>query len=184
MSLMQTLTAHLMTEAEFLRLPDYGRKWELVNGGVKEVPTSFLHDPIVFLLSQLLGPFLRGRGGISLGQAGFRMRGGNVRVPDLSFTRRERLPGGSVPNTFGEAAPDLCVEIISPSEDRADMACKVEEYFASGAVLVWHIFPDTQTVLVFTSPAHSITLNAGDTLTGGDLLPGFSCHVADLFVLD
>lgn len=184
MSLTQPLTVRPMTEAEFVRLPDDGRKWELVDGGAKEVPTSFLHGQIIFLLSQLLGPFLRGRGGISLGQAGFRMRCGNVRVPDLSFTRRERLPGGAVPNTFGDAAPDLCVEIISPSEDRADMACKVEEYFASGAVLVWHVFPDTQTVLVFTSPTLSVTLSAGDTLTGGDLLPGFSCRVGDLFVLD
>ena len=171
-----------LTEDEFMRLPQDGHKYELVDGELLTVTISLKHDQTTALsLAQLVPHVLQGR--ISLGQAGFRMRGGNIRVPDLSFTRRERLPGGQVPNTFGDAAPDLCVEIISPSEDAADMARKVEEYFDAGAQIVWHVFPDTQTVTVWRSPTDATALTANDMLSGDNLLPAFSCPVSELFAL-
>ena len=177
-----------MTEDEFMRLPKDGfeefHKFELVDGRLKEVPTLFSHDQISFRLLMRLGPFMLGRGGVSTGQAGFRMSDGNIRVPDISFTRKARLPGGEVPAAFADEAADLCVEIISPSEERADMARKVREYFDAGAEQVWHLFPEQQRVIVFTSPSETRLLEADDTLTAGDILPGFSCRVGDLFILD
>lgn len=177
-----------MTEDEFMRLPKDGfkefHKFELVDGRLKEVPTRSSHDQIRFRLLMRLGPFMLGQGGVSTGQAGFRMGDGNIRVPDISFTRKARLPGGRVPDAFGDVAPDLCVEMISPSEERADMARKVREHFEAGAEQVWHVFPERQQVVVFTAPAASRTLDADDTLTAGDILPGFSCRVGDLFILE
>ena len=110
------------------------------------------------------------------------MSDGNIRVPDISFARKARLPSGRVPDAFGDVAPDLCVEMISPLEERADMARKVREHFEAGAEQVWHIFPEQQRVVVFTSPTETRTLNADDMLTAGDILPGFSCRVGDLFI--
>lgn len=173
-----------LSEDEFMRLPDDGRKYELVDGELKEVPTSFLHDTIGIQLAVRLQPFARGRGFLAGSQAGFRMASRNVRCPDVSFTRKERLPGGKPPDTFGDAAPDLCIEIISPSEERADMQRKVREYFASGAEQVWHLFPDARQVIVYRAPDDSATLEAADEITGGDLLPGFACRVADLFEIE
>jgi len=179
-----------VTEEELLCLPKDGpgnptlAKYELVDGRLREVPTTFTHDAICLNLILLLGPHMKGRGAGTTGQSGFRMTDGNIRVPDFSFTRKSRLPGGKVPDAFGDLAPDLCVEIISPSEERADMARKVREYFDAGAEQVWHVFPDQQRVVVFTSPAETRTLDAGDTLTAGDILPGFSCRVGDLFILE
>lgn len=176
-----------MTEDELLRLPKDGpgnpaaAKYELVNGRLTEVPTLAIHDQIAFRLLMQIGPFMIGKGGVSLGQSGFRMANGNVRSPDLSFTRESRLPGGKVPSAFGSAAPDLCVEIISPSERPADIAGKLRDYFDSGASLVWHVFPETQSVTVWTSPAEAQSLSGADTLDAGDLLPGFSCRVCDIF---
>ena len=173
-----------ITEDELMRLPRDGRKWELVDGRLTEVPTSIVHEEIIFNLIVLLTPFVRGHGIVTLGQGGFRMTNGNVRAPDVSFTRKERFPGGHAPDTFGDLAPDLCVEIISPSEKRADIDRKMREYFDNGAQFVWHVFPERQQVIVFTSPTKTQALSAEDALAAGDLLPGFSCRVGDLFILE
>ncbi len=178
------LTGRRLTEDEFMRLPDDGRKYELVDGGLKEVPAGYQHNVLVALLIALLMPFARGRGFLAASSAGFRMAAGNVRSPDVSFTRKERVPGGKPSKGFEDLAPDLCIEIISPSEERADMERKVREYFASGAEQVWHLFPDARQVIVYRAPDDSATLEANDAITGGDLLPGFACRVADLFEIE
>ena len=170
-----------ITEDELMRLPRDGRKWEMEDGRLTEVPTSIKHEEIIFNLAVLLAPFKRGHGIVTLGQGGFRMKDGNVRAPDVSFTRKERFPGGHAPDTFGELAPDLCVEIISPSERPDQMSRKVEEYFDGGAVQVWHVFPEWQEVVVFTSPTETQTLGADGVLNAGGLLPGFSYLVRNLF---
>ena len=173
-----------MTEDEFMRLPHDGRKWELVNGEAREVPTNVEHDAISVNLVVLMGPHAKGHGFMTVGQAGFRMSDDNIRCPDVSYTRKDRVPGGKPPRTFGVVAPDLCIEIISPSEDRPDMMQKVYEYFDSGAEFVWHVFPELQKVVVYTSPLDAKEYDADDELSGGNLLPGFTCRVAQLFDME
>jgi len=170
-----------MTEEQFMRMPDDGRKYELVDGEAKEVPAGVEHDVIGIHIGVMLAPFARGRGFLAGSQAGFRMHSANIRCPDLSFTLKERFPGGRPPRGFGDVAPDLCIEIISPSEDWADMARKLEEYFAAGAQQVWHLFPETQQAKIYRSPVDVTEYEAQDELEGGDLLAGFGCRVADLF---
>ena len=173
-----------ITEDELMRLPKDGRKWELVDGRLTEVPTEWEHDLLGVNFIGLLLPFTRGRGFMSSGQAGFRMDGGNVRAPDVSYTRKERIPGGKPPRSFGVVAPDLCIEIISSSEKQADMIRKVRDYFASGAEQVWHVFPEAQQVRVFTTPTEAQTFSADDILDAGNILPGFSCRVSDIFLME
>lgn len=170
-----------ITEDELMRLPRDGRKWEMENGRLTEVPTSIKHEEIGFNLVMILGQLSRGHGIVTMGQGGFRMANRNVRVPDVSYTRKERFPGGHAPDTFGDLAPDLCVEVISPSERKAGIMRKVREYFSAGAVQVWHVFPERQEVVVFTSPTEAQTLGTDGILDAGGLLPGFSCRVQDLF---
>lgn len=171
-----------MTSDEFMRLPDNGLRYELVAGEAKASPAfSLLYGVLVCRLAMLLAPYVKGRGYMTTGKAGFHTVNGNIRCPTLSFTRKERFSGGKPPNTFGTFAPDLCVEIISPSEERADMRRKVEEYFASGAEQVWQLFPETQTLTVYTSLTTAAQFSAEDEVDGGSLLPGFRCQVAQLF---
>jgi Uma2 family endonuclease len=177
-------TGRPITEEELMRLPHDGRKWEMEDGRLTEVPTNFFHDAIGINLIGLMLPYTRKRGFMSSGQAGFHTSDDDIRAPDVSFTRKERIPGGIPPNSFGVNTPDLCVEIISLSERREQMTRKVQEYFDGGAVQVWHVFPERQEVVVFTSPADTQTLGAGDVLDAGGLLPGFSCRVSDLFDLE
>lgn len=178
------LTKTRMTEEEFMSLPDDGRKYELIDGEAKEVPANFEHDVIGMGVGAIIRPFAKGRGFVAGSQAGFRMTDRNIRCPDVSFTLKENVTGGRPGPWFGERAPDLCVEIVSPSEDRTDMQRKVGEYFASGAQFVWHMFPETQTIRVFTSPIDSKLLGPTDKIDAGELLPGFTATVADLFALE
>lgn len=171
----------LISAEEFLRLPDDGRKYELVNGEIREVPAGMRHDEYGARVIYLLYPHARGKGALCGSTAGYRMRSGNIRSPDASFTRSERLPGGRSPEGFGDGAPDLCVEIISATEDRAEASRKVSEYFEAGAEQVWHLFPVSRSAVVFTAPEKSITLLEDATITGGDILSDFRCRVGELF---
>ena len=173
-----------ITEEEFLRLPDDGRKWELVDGEAREVPAGPEHDVMVINIGAMLKPFARGRGVLAGSQAGFRMASGNVRSPDVSFTRKERMPGGEPSEGFEDFAPDLAVEIISPSEQPDERTRKVAEYFGAGAEQVWHLFPDTKRVTVYYSPIHTAAFGPEEMLDAGDLLPGFSCRSEELFDLE
>ena len=167
----------VITEEGFPNLPDSGCKYELVDGELDEVPTSFLHDVIIGNIAARMFP--------APGQGGFRMFAPNtVRCPDFAFMRKERLPGGVPPNTLGDEAPDLCAEVISSSERGSQMERKVREYFASGAKLVWHTFPETRRIVVFTSPDEQRTDEADDEIDAGDLLPGVRVRVGDLFDLE
>ena len=174
-------TTERLTDEQLMSLPEDGFKHEYVDGEVTSVPTSGIHDDIIMELGSLMRPFLRGRGAMSCGQSGFRMVNGNVRVPDLSFMAKERLPGGKASRGFAEGAPDLCVEVISDSERRREMFGKLDEYLANGARQVWHIFPDSRRVVVYSPTEDPRVFEAGDELTAGDIAPAFRCRVADLF---
>ncbi len=177
-------TRRRLTEEEFLRLPDDGRKYELVQGEVKEVPVGHRHDILGAQLIVRLVPATNKRGYVAGSQAGFRMANGNVRSPDVSYMLKERLAGGHPSEGFADGAPDLAVEIVSPNESTSELLQKVGEYFESGAKQVWLLFPETQTVKVYTAPFEVQTLHADDELTGGALLPDFRCKVRELFELD
>ena len=177
------VTKPKMTEEEFLRLPDDGRKYELVDGEAKEVPAGVKHDTLVANIILLFGPFAKKVGSLAASSAGFRMVTGNIRSPDVSLILRERLPEGELPEGFMDGAPDLAIEVISPNEDWAELGRKLGEYFMSGAKEVWLVDPDKMTVTVYKSLTDVQVFRADDEISGGDLLPGFRCKVADLLAL-
>ena len=112
---------------------------------------------------------------------------GLVRLPDACFIPRDRLPGGKRPKEpIPGLVPDLAVEVLSKGNTRAEMARKLREYFEAGTRLVWMVDPKARTVRVHTGPTtrQSTVLKLGDTLDGGDVLPGFAVPVADLFPND
>ena len=178
-----TTTRVRLTEDQFLHLPRDGRKYELVDGEAQEVPAGHEHDAIGIQVALLLKPCVKGRGVLAGAQAGFRMRSGNIRSPDVSFTLKERLPGGKPSKGFEDMAPDLAVEILSPSDDVADLPRKVNEYFMSGSQQVWLLEPELQQVTVYRSLSDSRRYAADEEMDGGLLLPGFRCRVRDLFDL-
>lgn len=98
----------------------------------------------------------------------------------MAFIRSERLRPGS-DTGFLEMAPDLVVEVVSPSNTPAEIQAKIREWIEASVRLVWVVYPEGQTVTVIRSLLERIELRADDTLDGADALPGFSCRVSDLF---
>jgi Uma2 family endonuclease len=111
-----------------------------------------------------------------------KLPGNLVRIPEVSFTNWDRIPGRVVPDEpVPDLAPDLAVEVLSEGNTRAEMERKLKEYFLSDVQLVWFIDPRKRTVQVYTSPGDAEELGEGDALDGGDVLPGFAVPVASLF---
>ena len=173
-----------MTFDEFLQMRDEGHPYELVDGVPIDVTKSVLSGVIAGTVLYRLQPFAKGRGYLTCGKASFRIVNGNVRCPPISYTRRERVPDLDTPTVLLNYVPDLCIEIISPSEEPADMARKVREYFASGAKIVWQMFPESETIKVYTEPDDFTLYTAQDEIDCPDLLPGFRVPVAELFELE
>jgi Uma2 family endonuclease len=102
-----------------------------------------------------------------------------VRSPDAAFVRGDRL--AEPPDSFVPLAPDLAVEVLSPSDRMGDALAKISMYLQTGVQIVWLVDPASETVTVFHPDAAPVTRNASDTLGGGVVLPGFSLPVADIF---
>ncbi len=168
------------TEADAVWVNEHERACELVNGTIVEksagLPEDFLGSWLTTLLSQSVVP--RRLGLVVTGRPQFRMIHGNLRGPDVSFTRRDRLPN-PLPQVGGWC-PDLCVEVLSPGNTPAEMAMKRAEYFAGDCRLVWEIDPRTRTATVYTTAAESFVVDASGTLDGRDVIPGFTVRVGDL----
>lgn len=104
-------------------------------------------------------------------------------APDVSFVRREKLDPKRDPDRFFDFAPDLAVEVLSPSDTYRQIGGKVKVYLRRGAALVWVVDPFNQTVTVYTpSDPKGAVYAVGDTLGGGDVLPGLALPVEDIFM--
>ncbi|MCS7273729.1 MAG: Uma2 family endonuclease [Fimbriimonadales bacterium] len=169
------------TEQDLLQLPDDGRKYELVNGRLQVVPTGARHGWIGLKLAAKVYAVLPDTMRAFDSSTGFRMASGNIRSPDLSVMSISRLPAGEIPTGFADGAPDLAIEIVSPSENLSDLLQKVGEYFESGAREVWLLFPERKQVYRLRAPLEVEVLNENDVLTGGELLPEFKVRVGELF---
>ena len=155
--------------------------FELINGEiVKKMPT-FLHGMIVLLLGNALLVYLRdnpiGRASV---EARYRPIGDdlNDRIPDLSFITNEK--GAPVSRGAAPFMPDLAVEVQSPDQSDKDMVDKAAYYLANGTRMVWLVYPEKPLVEVLT-PDDRHLLTEENTLDGGDVLPGFSLSVRDIF---
>jgi Uma2 family endonuclease len=161
-----------------------GRLYELVHGTLVEKGTGFKESCLAAALQAYFLAFVKPRKlGLVAGEAGMlRLGSGLVRIPDVSFISWERIPGRRMPaEPIPSLAPDLAVEVLSEGNTKAEMDRKIQEYFAAGVLLVWIIAADARTVTVFRAADEFTVVAEKDTLDGGDVLPGFSLPVADLF---
>ena len=160
------------------------RLFELVEGVLVEKAMgsreSVLAGAIIEYLRQYAKPQ---RLGIVMAPDGMmEILGGMVRMPDVAYISRARLPGGKVPkDAVPRLAPDLAVEIISRGNTKAEMTRKRSEYFKAGVRIVWEVDQRSRTVTVYTSPNRHKVLNEDQVLDGGTVLPGFSLKLKDLF---
>lgn len=110
------------------------------------------------------------------------MTTGLVRVPDVSFVSWGRLPGRTFPNQPIPRLPiDLAVAVVSKSNTPAEMKRKLRESFDAGTRLVWFFYPKSRTARVFDAPGRGTKLIEGQSLDGGNVLPGFVLPLSQLF---
>lgn len=105
------------------------------------------------------------------------------RRPDVAFVPFSRWPREQpIPHGRAwEVLPDLCVEVVSPTDRAEEVRQKVVEYFAVGVRLVWVIYPVLQLADVYEAADRVRVLGRADALDGGPVLPGFRLALADLF---
>jgi Uma2 family endonuclease len=178
-------TQKVWTEMELEALPDDGYLHEVVDGALVMSPkNNFQHGDICILLATALNVFVRDRrlGVVLDSSTGFWMQNRNCRAPDISFIAKARLRGlKRPPVTFFEGAPDLAIEVLSPSSTPVEISERLADFFASGTQIAWIIHPEEQFVQVCHSPVQRKILGSGALLDGEQLLPGFQYPIADLF---
>ena len=175
-----------MTAEELFELPDDGGRSELVAGEIiYMVPTGAVHGVVTARVSYLIQEYaIAHRTGVCCGaETGFILQRGPdiVRAPDVAFVAEERIPEAGIPKTYWPFAPDLAVEVVSPSDRLTDMNAKIAEYFAAGTRLVWLVEPAARVVHSYRSPHDIEVIGADGDLSGGDVLPGFRSAVRRLF---
>lgn len=178
--------AQILTADDLWRMPDKGQRHELVRGELRTMtPAGFEHGAIGFNLGLALGNFVKSKklGIVVSADTGFMLETDpdTVRAPDVAFVRQERVAASGLTRKFFPGAPDLAVEVISPSDILNEVDEKVEHWLQAGTQLVWVVNPRQKTVTVYQKDAHTRILTEKDQLEGDPVLPGFQLAVAEIF---
>lgn len=180
-------TTRLMT-ADDLDLLDDDKKYELIDGELYEVPpANGEHGEVAHRIVILVDRFEPSRNHVVgwIAEAPFLLTRApdSVVSPDASFIKLDHLPSRAARRKRVEVAPDIAVEVVSPS-DRASMVTrKVSRYLAAGTERVWVVDPEARTVAVYGPGGFAQFLEEGDVLDGGDVIPGLQIKVFDIFDL-
>lgn len=173
------------TEKDLLDILDRtNRPCELVDGVLVEKVMGYPESTLACQLIKLLGNFLdrHDLGNLAGMDGTLRLMPKLVRIPDVSFVRWEKLPSRQPPaEPVPDLVPDLVVEILSEGNTRGEMERKLREYFLAGVALVWFVDPRARSVKVYESPEECRVLAEKDIIDGGNVLPGLSLSVREIF---
>ena len=174
----------LMTadELQHVYIPD--KQVELVKGVlvVRELP-GLRHARVAVDLTLRLGVLVReGALGRVYAEAGFKLASDpdTVRGPDIAFIMRDRIPDPE-PTGFAHFAPDLVVEVMSPGDRAGELLAKVADWLSAGTRLVWVLDPARRVARVYRDDGTEQILTADESLDGGEVVPGFSCPLSEIF---
>jgi Uma2 family endonuclease len=176
--------AKTWTDEELMALPKDGFKRELLNGEIIMSPAGSEHGYICYLLLEAVGGHVRAKrlGLVFDSSTGFRLGPDEVLSPDIGFVGKARLVGlKRPPRGFFTGAPDLAIEVLSPSDTVEQMHEKLAKYFRHGTRLAWVISPAERNAHVYRTPEAERLLRVSESLDGEDLLPGFRLPLAALF---
>ena len=183
---MTTAKNKLYTAEDLLRISSQGFRGELIDGVLREtVPAGKKHARIAIRIG---GEFDRHVRRNRLGQVGGTDGGvlvsrdpDTVREPDIYFVSAERLPLDDQSDGYLEVVPELVVEIVSPSDTEQEVAAKIRMWLDFGVSMAVEVRPATRSVLVHRPGQPPVTLTGDDALDGGEVLPGFSLPLGEIF---
>ena len=167
----------LMTAERLLYEQPSDQRSELVNGRmVVRDSAGYRHGKLAIAIGSALHAWVstRGLGDVVAAETGFTLRRNpdTVRAPDAAFISAQRVPPANVTG-FAELAPDLVVEVRSPSDRAGYVREKVADWLAAGALLVWLLDSAHHRADVFRADGTTTRLTSADSLSGEDVLPGF-----------
>ncbi len=173
----------LVTAEELLQMPAEGLVVELIDGEIKKMSTAgFEHGRIAMLAGISLGTYVRRRalGEVTAAETGFILRRNpdTVRAPDVAFVSKERFvhTAGYFPG-----APDLVIEVVSPTDTYSDVDAKVLDWLRSGVRLVIVIDPSKRSAVVHRSMTETLRIGIEGAIDGGDVVPGWELPLRELF---
>ena len=179
-----TTKQKLITADELLLMPRDGSRYELIRGVlVEKMPPGYSHGVVVSRIDYALAHYAESHdyGATGSGEPGYRLDRDpdTVRAPHISWIAPDRVPVGL--QGYPGFAPDLAVEVKSPSNSNPEMAAKAAMWLSYGSREVWVADPESTSITVHRPGAIPETLGEDETLDGGDLLPGFTTPVWRLF---
>lgn len=175
-----------MTAEELLEKPEDGFRYELVRGEPRRMaPAGNVHGYIAMKLGSRLEQFVRDHrlGRVYAAETGFKLSSDpdTVRAPDVAFVSQTRLDDvGEVPG-YWPGAPDLAVEVVSPSDTHAEVTEESLAWLDAGCRMVLAADPSQRTVTVYRSREDIRILLGRDVIDGADVVPGFGLPVTELF---
>ncbi len=185
---MTATTAQRLSVAEFLEKHGENDSLELVQGEVVEkVPPGYSHGIIAVRIASRLERWAEDNGGQVGAESGFVLfpNGQTLRGPDVFYVRADHIPlgdaPGELPHSFVQLAPDLVVEVLSPSESAQDLQAKVMDYLEAGTPLVWVVYPKQRQIHAYTPDGPVQIFRVNDMLEDETVLPGFRCGVSEIF---
>jgi Uma2 family endonuclease len=172
-------SADLFTAADLERLHGSGTRAELVRGRlVVREPAGFRHGAVAAALAAKLTQFVNERslGGVVAAETGFKLAENpdTVRAPDIAFVCAERVPR-PLPTGYAEVAPDLAVEVLSPTDRAGDVLAKVADWLSAGSRLVWVIDAERRVARVYRADGTEALIDFDGVLGGEGVVPGFTC---------
>ena len=180
------ITEKLLTAEEFEALPDDGKRYELIDGELREMaPTVNWHGEVESNLVIRLGGHVQaqGLGRVSCGEILYIVRRNpdRVRAADIAFIRQERVPSLEARQHIMEVIPDLAVEILSKSDTIEEISDKIDDWLHAGVQMLWVVDPFRRTVTIYQPGRDPSLLGEHGTLEGDPVVPGFRCPVAEIF---
>jgi Uma2 family endonuclease len=177
------VTTQLMTAQDLWQMGEAAEYAELIDGEIVQMaPPNGEHGAIQAALIRAIGNHLeRSNLGTAYGEVGYLLRQNpdTVLGPDLSFVAAARVPVDQ--SRFLALAPDLAVEIVSPSNAPGEIERKVALYLQAGTRMIWVAYPRQRQVVVHTPGEAPRVFTESDELPGGDVLPGLAVPVASIF---
>lgn len=178
------------TVSEFLAFVEEmgsDKRYELVNGEIVEMPpTNLINSIIAAFIVRMFGNFIdenQIQAHVAGADGGYAITNEDVRIPDVSVIFIERKP--NLGDMKAIVSPDLAVELISPSETPRMVNEKTALYLNNGTKLVWNVYPQERVVEAWTmgtaGKLEMETFFEGASVTGGDVLPGFTLEISKIF---
>jgi len=175
----------LLTAEDLLYLTQPDKQTELLRGTlIVREPPGYQHGVVALKVARLIANHVHdhGLGTVVAAETGFKLFSNpdTVRAPDVAFIRQGRAPEPAL-DGYPALAPDLVVEVVSPSDRAGEVQAKVSDWLTAGSRLVWVIDPRRKRAVIYRDDGSVDLLANQDALDGEDVLPGFSCSLADLW---